>query len=466
MQIICIYSGVSPFEQKLDYVFNVFKNTLNEIDVKVNTLDITKLEIGYYNGIKQPIIENIFSHIKKAQGVIFACTAQRFAINGAMQVFLEHLDYNLYKDVLKDKHCMSIITSSDNSEYMAGNYMNTIIEFLGGINVNSMFIGKDYLTNIEISNDTTEIIEKYAEDYYRMVKQNRKFFTSNPFKNPNVRMQKPAFNFNVQNDEISIENLIKQDDKPIKSLTGNQVANLYKKEIDNNIERQANNTNYNNVPKNNINEILKHYKSQQESNVSNVNNNINADNGILQSNNQYLNQNQNNQFNNSQFNNSQFNNQIDNNNIAPQEDIDHIAKLLGQKYEEENNIKRQLSEYVKYNNNKSNDISPSISTLKQKTQSLHHYFQPQLAGDINIVMQVSISGKENFNGFIVIKNGECNYSEGTFPSADVTIISDSIVWEEVLSGKCTLQKAFMLGRLKVKGNFVIISKFEQFFKVI
>ena len=52
MQIICIYSGVSPFEQKLDYVFNVFKNTLNEIGVKVSTLDITKVEIGYYNGMK------------------------------------------------------------------------------------------------------------------------------------------------------------------------------------------------------------------------------------------------------------------------------------------------------------------------------------------------------------------------------------------------------------------------------
>ena len=100
MQIICIYSGVSPFEQKLDYVFNIFKNTLNEIGVKVDTLDITKVDIGYYNGMKQPIIENILNHIKNAQGIIFAMTAQRFAPNGAMQVFLEHLDYNLYKDIL------------------------------------------------------------------------------------------------------------------------------------------------------------------------------------------------------------------------------------------------------------------------------------------------------------------------------------------------------------------------------
>nr|WP_317359176.1 SCP2 sterol-binding domain-containing protein [uncultured Tyzzerella sp.] len=457
MQIICIYSGVSPFEQKLDYVFNVFKNTLNEIGVKVSTLDITKVDIGYYNGMKQPIIENIFNHMKKAQGIIFAATAQRFAINGVMQVFLEHLDYNLYKDILKDKPCMSIITSSDDSEYMAGNYMNMLIGALGGVNLNSMLIGKDYLTNIEISKDVNEIIEKYAEDYYRMVKQNRKFFVSNPFKNSFNKKQEFEFNFDMQNEPVTIESLMKQDDKQVRNLTGAQVANLYKKEIDNGIERQA----ISNAQKNNINEILKHYNNQQALN-----------NNQQQLNTQFNNQQSmsqpslNGQFNNQQTYNNQFNNQPLNDNIGD-DDISHIAKLLGQKYEEESNMQKQLDDYVKFNNmDKSVNISASINSLKQKTQSLYHYFQPQLASGINIVMQVSISGKENFNGFFVIKNSECTYSDGIYPSADVTIISDSIVWEEVLEGKCTLQKAFMLGRLKVKGNFVIISKFEQFFKIM
>ena len=466
MQIICIYSGVSPFEQKLDYVFNVFKNTLNEIGVKVSTLDITKVEIGYYNGMKQPIIENIFSHMKKAQGIIFASTAQRFSVNGVMQVFLEHLDDNLYKDVLKDKHCMSIITSSDNSEYTAGNYMNMIIESLGGINVNNMLIGKEYLDNIEISNNITEIIEKYAEDYYRIVKQKRKFFIANPFKGSYIEKKKDTFNLDMKNDEITIESIIKQDDKQLRGLTGAQVANLYKKEVDNNIDRQP----INDIQKNNINELLKNYKNQQDINNKQQFNNKQ----VFGNNQQFNNQEYDNQqyINNLQLNKSNnYNNQFDNgqininNNINEQDDISHIAKLLGQKYEEENNIKKQLDEYAGYNN-KSTNISPSINSLKQKTQSLHHYFQPQIANDISVVIQVNISGKENFNGFFVIKNGECSYIEGINPSADVTIISDSIVWDEVLSGKCTLQKAFMLGRLKVKGNFVIISKFEQFFKVI
>lgn len=443
MQIICIYSGVSPFEQKLDYVFNVFKNTLNEIGVKVNTLDITRVDIGYYNGIKQPIVENIFNHMKTADGIIFAMTAQRFAPNGVMQAFLEHMDYNLYKDILKDKHCISMITSSDGSEYMAGNYMKMLIESLKGFNVNNMLIGKEYLSNIEISNEIKEIIEKYAEDYYRVVKQNRKFFVSSPF-NLVTDNKSELHNFEQKNDILTIENIMKQDDKQIRNLSGEQVANLYRKEIDNNIDRQA----INNIQRGNINEMLGQYKNQQA---------ISANQHI--SNNMMYNQQK-------VPSNQNLANQGFESSIGQEDDIAHIAKLLGQKYEEENNLQKQLNSYVKYNDEKSSSISPSINSLKQKTQSLYHYFQPQLASGIDTVIQVSISGKENFNSFFTINNGECIYTDGLSTSPDVTIISDAIVWEEVLSGKCTLQKAFMLGRLKVKGNFVIISKFEQFFKII
>ncbi len=456
MQIVCVYSGVSPFEQKLDYVLNIFKNTLNEIGVNVSVLDITKANVDYYNGIKQPIVENIFNHMKTAQGIIFAATAQRFAVNGAMQVILEHLDYNLYKDVLKDKPCISIITSSDDSEYMAGNYMNMLIGALGGVNVNNMLIGKEYLNNIEISNNVTEIIEKYAEDFYRMVKQNRKYFVSNPFKNKNGN--KPSEHI-FKNDNITIENIIKEDNKSVRNLTGAQVADLYKKEIDNTIDRQ----NMNNLQKNNINEVLKQYKNGQALNNKPI---LDYNEQLLNNNEPILSNTNKHNLNNKQNMSTQFENKTMQNDFNSEDDISHIAKLLGQRYEKEINIQKGLNEYTKYNNEKPINISPSISSLKQKTQSLYHYFQPQLASDINIVMQVSISGKENFNGFFVIKDGECRYTDGIYPASDVTIISDSSVWEEVLDGKCTLQKAFMLGRLKVKGNFVIISKFEQFFKII
>ena len=440
MKIVCIYSGVFNFDQKLEYVFSIFKNTLSEIGVSVSVLDITKADINYYNGTKQPIVDNIVKLMKEAQGVIFATTAQRFAPNGAMQVFLEHLDNNLYEDVIKEKACISIITSSDNSEYTAGNYMNMLINSLGGINLNNMLIGKEYLNNIEISENVKEMIEKYAEDYYRIVKQNRKFFISMPFSSGFDSSFKNKEEVNRQKDTITIQDIIKDENKQVRNLTGAQVADLYKKEIDNNISYIDNIS-----PQNIYNNMTK------EQDIDNLNRVVAYNNNKTQ-----------NIINDTIMNYNKSNSSIG----ASDDDIEHIAKLLGQKYEENMNDKNDLNNFINNRTETFANVSPSINSLKQRTQSLYHYFQPQLAKDFDVIIQVSISGKESFNGFFIIKNGECSYTEGIHQSANVTIISDCSVWEEVLDGKCTLQKSFMLGRLKVKGNFVIISRFEQIFKIM
>ena len=217
-----------------------------------------------------------------------------------------------------------------------------------------------------------------------------------------------------------------QNEKQVRSLTGSQVANLYKKEVEN--------SNQNYIKEPNVDNIVQNVYNKNQNNINGILQTMNSNELVNKYNNQSK-QNLNTNVNN--FNNSQ------------QNDINNITKMISKGYE-----------------NQEQNISPSINSLKQRTQSLYHYFQPQLATGINVVIQLNISGKEIFNGFLTIINGECTYTDGFSPSADVTIISDSIVWQEVLEGRCTLQKAFMLGRLKVKGNFVIISKFEQFFKII
>lgn len=425
MQIICIYVGASPFEKKLDYVFNVFKNTLEEIGISIKVLDLSKLNINYYNGGKIPIIEDIFNNIKFSKGVIFVTTAQRLAPSALMQTFLEHFDYNIYGNVLEAKPCISIITSSDNSEYMAGNYMNTLISNLEGIALNGMFIGKDYEENVT-SGEITQMIERYAEDFYRGVKQNRKFFVPTPFKN-NAKPAQPLINKineyeNKTNEYFSGQN-INEPSNQIKSLTGAQVAELY----------------------------------QKETASINTNHQIYAKNGF------------NNVYNENEALNSTFLPTVKNSYQSQNDDISEISKILSEKYKEKNKEDKSLNNFLnKMSEAKSNNmpISASLGTLRQKTQSLYHHFQPQLAGNAEFIIQVLISGKETFNGFFNIKNGECKYTEGVTNSPDVSIVSDASIWEEVLNGKCTLQKAFMLGKLKIRGNFVMISKFEQFFKII
>ena len=108
---------------------------------------------------------------------------------------------------------------------------------------------------------------------------------------------------------------------------------------------------------------------------------------------------------------------------------------------------------------------PRVPTLRQQTQSLTNHFQPQMAAGLEEVIQISISGEEEFEGYITISAGDCTYTDGQTQNPDISILTDSQTWKSVIKGKVTAQKAFMVGQLKVRGNFVLLAKFEQLFKI-
>lgn len=469
MEIVCIYAGVPGYEQKLDYVFNIFRNTLNEIGSTVKIINIPALQLGYFDGQKQPIIEEILYNVKNEQAIIFATTAQRLAVNGAMQVFLEHLDKNLYSNAFKDKPVISIITSTDGSEYTAGNYLSSLVDNFGATNINSMLIGNSYLQNIESSETTIQMIEKYAEDFYRLAKQNRKFFIASPFleRVTPPQPQAPTYGGSIYSDVVQpmghapqtyapnqqhMNNMNPpQQEQP--NMNSEQVAGLYKKELDN-----ANYMYNNEQPQNNeyiTPPVNQPRQNPPRNNVANL----------------YAKQAPPRQKPTPPPQVEQPKPEIP---VQPENspDLTNLTKLLQQRYQQDETDKLELKHYMQNNMKptpakpKNAEVSPSTNTLKQKTQSLYHYFQPHLSEGVDVSIQISIFGDETFNGCFVIKNAECLYTDGINPNADVSIISDANIWSDVLSSKYTLQKAFMLGRLKVKGNFVIISRFEQLFKII
>ncbi|HAN10071.1 MAG TPA: hypothetical protein DCP90_05575 [Clostridiales bacterium] len=103
-------------------------------------------------------------------------------------------------------------------------------------------------------------------------------------------------------------------------------------------------------------------------------------------------------------------------------------------------------------------------TVKQMTKNLVHYFQPQLALDVNSIYQLNITGDEDFSCNLAIKSKDCAYNEGELEKADVIINVDSGMWKLILIGSISAQKAFMTGKIKVKGDFMLLSKFDKIFK--
>ena len=148
-----------------------------------------------------------------------------------------------------------------------------------------------------------------------------------------------------------------------------------------------------------------------------------------------------------------------------EQDIDEIAQLFASKYSEQAPVNEAYNAPFIKPQAEANLPRPRAMSCKQLTQNLPHYFQTHLSSGYNFIVQIYINGEESFEGYILIDNTNCDYFDGVSQSADITILADSRIWTDILKGKHTAQKAFMIGQLKVRGNFVLLSRFEQLFKM-
>ncbi|MCL2190286.1 MAG: SCP2 sterol-binding domain-containing protein [Defluviitaleaceae bacterium] len=147
-------------------------------------------------------------------------------------------------------------------------------------------------------------------------------------------------------------------------------------------------------------------------------------------------------------------------------EIEELSRLFAEKYTEPDGEDNPMD----------NDPVPAFApltaaaptrrkTARQLTQSLPHYFQPQLSAATQAVIQITITGDENFEGYLTIQSKECTYTDGIADTPDVTVIAEASLWLDVLNNKLTAQKAFMIGGLKVRGALALFTKFDTLFKL-
>ena len=101
----------------------------------------------------------------------------------------------------------------------------------------------------------------------------------------------------------------------------------------------------------------------------------------------------------------------------------------------------------------------------KRLQQIPHYFVAQYDREMHFVLKYNVTDIDE-KGYIVIKDGDCNFVEETPELPTVEMILTEEVLMSILSKKMTYQKAFMLGKLKVKGNFSVLPKLDQVFKAL
>ncbi|MCL2357379.1 MAG: SCP2 sterol-binding domain-containing protein [Defluviitaleaceae bacterium] len=378
MKIIIIYGNMAHYDHGLGQVTARVKGIFDELDATCESVDLGQLHPPYYDGETTKSIDDIVAKIRAADGVIFACTAQMFAPTALLQSFLEYLEHEEYADALAGKRCMSVAVSRAGGEKSALDYLARVTGFAGGFVAAQIGLTAQHLADFD--GEPGEILDKTVEDFWRAVKQERKFLIPTDF---------------AASEALEIPGKIPE-----------RVAPAYTPDVPDFAPAEK--------------LQLQKFSSVQE------------------------------------------------------QEVDELANLFSQKHSGGAIAKEPIVENDKHNALSAPTRSalppapiiqaPPPDSAEGLTHNLPQKFQAHLSGGLQATLQISIKGSEKFDGFLHIHSTECTYSPGgVAPSPDITIMADSSVWRDVLTGKTTAQKAFMIGGIKVRGDFVLLTKFDMLF---
>lgn len=373
MKITVLNGALSTYSHGLHKALKTITQTLSELGVTVADIPLAYSQIPYFDGVSSQGVEAAMQSIRESEGLILATSVSLFAPSALTQTFLEYFDAPENRDVLRDKHCFLLAVSGGYGEARALEYLVRAINSLGGYDSARLGLTAAHLAEKQENENSSafSVIERAVEDYYRIVRQNRKLIIPKDY----AAGTSPAVT--ALNERIQAEPKAKV-----------ALSDVYQK-LD-----------------------LGSFTEQQE------------------------------------------------------QDIQEITELLAKRYTEVGAEEQEFTESLRKTVTRKPVIKPRAKTCRQMTQSLPHYYQPQMAGGLTATLQLNITGSDPFECHLIIGDGECAYLEGPAENPDITILSDAAVWTDVIKGKQTAQKAFMIGRVKVRGNFVLLTKFEQLFKPV
>ena len=92
-------------------------------------------------------------------------------------------------------------------------------------------------------------------------------------------------------------------------------------------------------------------------------------------------------------------------------------------------------------------------------------FQPDKAQGVNAVVQWVLTGADGGEWYTTIANGSCEVAEGRAAKPKVTITMDGQDYVDLSMGKLDGMKAFMSGKIKMAGDFMLASRLISFFRI-
>lgn len=88
---------------------------------------------------------------------------------------------------------------------------------------------------------------------------------------------------------------------------------------------------------------------------------------------------------------------------------------------------------------------------------------PELVDDVGAIYQFDIEGPQGGSWIVDLRNAPGAVRQGGAEDADCVISVAQDVFAGIMAGKVDPQMAFMMGRVKVAGNFMLATRLRSLF---
>jgi len=345
-KVILVYGGNNLANDPTLVAAERVSSVLTELNVSVKRLDLHQ---GDYN------MDIFFDALSESEGVILATTVTWYGIGGLMQSFLDKCYDSGQFACFEGVYLFGVVISKQAYERDALSHLLKSWDILGGVEGTTLCASIENSADLETDKNLLNAIDKKAEDYYRVLNQQRNILPTS------IRDNKVFMKLYVPNDEGQQE--------------VEQAENSFGKE--------------------HAFEGTTGSKSQ----ISNYDEFIEKQ----------------------------------------QKDIEDIASLF----------KERLS---------------NKGGLVQKTypELFEYKFKPDKTFPDCIISWV-IEDKKNESFILDFKSAKLKSKFGTDHDADVVMNCNHDIMKKITEGRLTVQRAFMTGEIKAKGNFTLLYKLDQLF---
>jgi putative sterol carrier protein len=104
-------------------------------------------------------------------------------------------------------------------------------------------------------------------------------------------------------------------------------------------------------------------------------------------------------------------------------------------------------------------------TVQQVFEGMPQAFRTEMAGEDTLVFQFHITGEQAGDWWVRVENGQCTVSQGVYESPTVSLTLKDQNWLSMASGQLSGAKAFMTGKLKLRGDLMAAQKLGTYFKL-